>query len=133
MKGVSTDDRAAVEKESPRDGIDSSEIVRVENVDSTVLSLIDISSSSSRSSGALSSNSMGLLPNVKLSAFSDTCACSMIASTVNGLSLDERRKPARRPGGGMLVTASKAATEGGRSSTFRGSRRRDLELLHFSW
>ena len=112
---MSTEGNVSVPNESAREGIDSIDTVRVESADPSVLSLIEMSSS--RSSGALRSRSNGLLLRLRLSSFSDSCARSMMASTVILFSLTIRCRRVRWLfNGGMLVTASKAATDGGIAS-----------------
>lgn len=117
--GDSIDDSVSVVKESAREGMDSTDTVRVESADPMLLSDGETSSHSS-SSGALNSTSKGLLSNVKLSSFSDSCDRSIMDSTVRRLlSLGLRCcRRLRDPfdGGGMLVIANRAATDGGMAS-----------------
>jgi hypothetical protein len=116
----------SVVKELLSDGIDSIEIVRVERTDSGMLSQTDVSSAS-RSSGAINRMSKGLLLSVRLSSFSDSCALSMIDSTVILFSVFVWRKLRAALGGGMLVTANKAATEAGIASRECASLERAME------
>lgn len=122
--GVSRGDRESVEKESVRDGTDSHDTAReLDKGDAMVLSPID-KSSSSKSSGGLSRTSRGPLMKLKLSSFSEVWPCSM-DSTVMRLSwgLTERcRVP--RLGGGIEVTARRAATDAGMASVELTSRHR---------
>jgi hypothetical protein len=113
--GVSTEDSVLIVKESSRDGIDSTDTVRVERGDP-----ID-TSSISESSGALSNMSIGLRPDDKLllNSFSECCDCAIIDSTVILFSECARRcRCAFEPllGRGMLVTARSAATDAGMAS-----------------
>jgi hypothetical protein len=124
VRGLSTDG-SVVPKESPNDGKLSREPARVDRADVKQLSLVTEASSSKNSSGGLKSTSIGLRPNEDarlsswLRSFSETCDRGTIESTV----ILWRMLP-RLLGGGMLVTASSAATEGGTASGVRLSRRR---------
>lgn len=126
VKGLSTDG-IVVPNESPSEGRLSKDPARVESAEVKQLSLVTDASSSITSSGGLNSNSMGLLPNGELrlsswlNSFSETCDRGTMESTV----ILWRALP-RLDGGGMLVTARSAATEGGTASDACLSRRRWL-------
>jgi hypothetical protein len=104
-----------VANELPSDGMDSIETVRVESTELVTLSQTD-TSSASRSSGDIRRMSKGLLLSDRLNSFSDFWALSIIESTVIIFSVLVWRTLREALGGGMLVTANKAATEGGMES-----------------
>lgn len=116
LHGVSRGDRESVEKESVRDGTDSHDTAReVDKGDAMVLSPME-KSSSSKSSGGLSRTSRGPLMKLRLSSFSEFWPCSM-DSTVMRFSLGlAGRCRVLRLGGGMEVTARRAATDAGMAS-----------------
>lgn len=90
LPGVSTDDTNSVANESPKEGIESIEMVLVEKVEPSPLS--DMLSSSLRKSSVGPNNmSIGLRLSDQLSSFSDTCCPLMISSTVKALSALCRR------------------------------------------
>jgi hypothetical protein len=112
----------------------SNEAARVDMVEVKTLSLVTDASSSSRSSGGLRRISIGLprlneegrsssSTSSSLSSFSDTRDLGTIESTVIRPSAyrGDRVLP-RRLGGGMLVMASRAATDGGIESDECASR-----------
>lgn len=116
LRGDSIDDTISVTKESPKDGIESAEMVLV--MAEPILAI-----SSSKLSGGDSNRSMGLpLLKVRLSSFSESCRCPlMTSSTVNGVSAlrpffwDKRRR-------GISVTARRATMDGESTSEARTSR-----------
>ena len=112
--------------DSLSDGIDSSDTVRVESAEPTLLSQNEDTSSPSRSSGAVNNRSRGPLLSVRLSSFSDSCDLSIIDPTVIRFSLPVPvlRRLRDDLGGGMLVMAKRAATEGGIASGVCTSRGR---------
>jgi hypothetical protein len=114
--GVSTEDSVFAVKEPSKDGTESREAVR-ENGDPELLSPRE-TLSMSRSSGALNSKSRGLLPRFKLNSFSASCDRSITDSTVILFSAFARRCrfDLKLLGGGMFVTARRAATEAGIAS-----------------
>jgi len=117
----------SVAKELLSEGADSMEIVRVERRDSEMLSQMD-ASSASRSSGAIKRISIGPLQSFRLNSFSDSWALSMMSSTVILFSAFVWRRLRAPFEGGMLVTASRAATEaemGSRESASFGRRERE--------
>jgi hypothetical protein len=79
--GVPNEESVSVAYELHSEGMDSRETVLVESTEPIVLSQSDISSDS-RSSGAIKRISNGLLLSVKLNSFSDSCALSIMDSTV---------------------------------------------------
>ena len=101
--------------ESPSDGIESTEMVLVDNAEPILQSLM-LRSSSNASSGGDSSISIVSFPNDQLSSFSETCCSSMISVAVISLSFLLFLRLELPRCRGMLVTASKAATEGEISS-----------------
>jgi hypothetical protein len=117
---------AAVVNELLNDGMDSSETARADRKEPGPLPKVDVSSAS-RSSGAIKRISIGPLLSFKLSSFSDSCALSMIDSTVILFSVLVCRRLRPPFGGGMLVTASSAATEGEMASGECRSLRRRAE------
>lgn len=124
LKGVWRGDGASVDSESVRDGSEPQETVRdTDRGEAMVLSPTD-ESSSSESSGGLSKTSRGPLMNWKLNSFSDAWPWRM-DSTVIGCSSDlTERCRVLRLGGGMEVTARRAATEAGMASDELMSRQR---------
>jgi hypothetical protein len=113
--GDSNEESVSVVNELLSDGMDSIEIVLFESTDSDMLSQMDVSSDS-KSSGAINRISMGPLLSFKLSSFSDSCALPMMDSSVILFSVFVCRRLRVPLGGGMLVTASRAATDAGMAS-----------------
>jgi hypothetical protein len=133
VNGVSMDGTRLDSSESPvSEGKLSNESARPDKTDAMAPSLImEPTSSSIRSSGGLINTSIGLrLPlkdedrlnsflNSSLSSFSETCDRGTMESTViRGCCLIARcRRLPRLDGGGMVVTARSAATDGGIASS----------------
>src|SRR5687767_1329020 len=78
--GVSTEEMWSVANDSPKEGMESTETVRMDNADPTLLSLM-LMSSSMRCSGGV--RSISIVPRLRdqLNSFSDTWRSSKMSST----------------------------------------------------
>lgn len=128
--GVSKEERVSLANESPKEGIESIDIVLVEREQPMLHSLTLSSSVMIMSSGGDKRTSSGLLLKVQLSSFSEFCWLSIISATVIVFSTRRRLRCSCR-GRGISVTANKAANDGERASGEMTSRRRRCEEWRF--